>query len=187
MTEQHIDTDKYQQALKDADCLYNKDSVEQAIAQMATDITAKLEATNPLILPVMVGGVVLAGKLLPLLPFPLQVDYIHATRYRSTTAGSELEWKKQPGKSLTDRTILLVDDILDEGITLAAIIDYCQQQGAKAIYTAVLADKQLNKKRPINKADFTGLEVPDLYVFGYGMDYEEYHRNVDGIYALRDS
>ena len=90
MTDQHIDTDKYQQALKDADCLYNKDSVERAIAQMATDITAKLETTNPLILPVMVGGVVLAGKLLPLLSFPLQVDYIHATRYRSTTAGSGL-------------------------------------------------------------------------------------------------
>ncbi|MEM7026862.1 MAG: phosphoribosyltransferase family protein, partial [Pseudomonadota bacterium] len=92
----------------------------------------------------------------------------------------------KPGKSLKEQTVLLIDDILDEGITLAAITEYCKKQGAKKVYTAVLADKQLNKERCINKADFTGVEVPDRYVFGYGMDYEEYHRNINGIYALKN-
>lgn len=186
MTKQMISIEQSQDVLDNAELLYNAEDVEDAISTMAQSITEQLHKTNPLILPVMIGGVVLAGRLIPQLNFPLQIDYIHASRYRSTTSGNELSWVKKPDKSLQDRTILLIDDILDEGITLAAIIEYCYEAGAEKVLTAVLAEKTLDQDKPLKHADFTGLTVPDRYVFGYGMDYHEYHRNLTGIYALKE-
>jgi hypoxanthine phosphoribosyltransferase len=184
MSKQQISAEQAQDALTTAELLYSENEVEQAIATMAESITNKLQYTEPLLLPIMIGGIVLAGKLIPQLNFPLHVDYIHATRYRGNTSGSELNWLKKPGQSLQDKTVLLIDDILDEGITLAAIIENCYDAGAHNVLTAVLAEKKLNQDKPIKHADFTGLNVPDRYVFGYGMDYHEYHRNLNGIYAL---
>lgn len=185
MTNQQAIFDESQEALKNAELLYSAEQVENAISEMANEITKKLKDTNPLVLPVMVGGVILAGKLISQLNFPLQMDYIHATRYQSSTSGSTISWLKKPERQLSDKTVLLVDDILDEGITLAEIIKYCYQEGAKKVFTAVLAEKELEIEKPIKKADFTGLVLPDYYVFGYGMDYKEYHRNVAGIYAAK--
>ena len=178
-----ITTEQAQNALDDADLLFNTEDVETAITSMAVAITAELSNRNPLVLPVMSGGLILGGKLISQLNFPLQIDYIHATRYRGETSGSELHWLKKP-KDLTDRVVLLIDDILDEGITLAAIVEYCYAAGASKVLTAVLAEKTLEQEKPIQHADFTGLHVPDRYVFGYGMDCHEYHRNLLGIYAV---
>lgn len=174
-----------QQVMAEAELLHTPDDVEKALDRMATDITEKLAEKNPLILCLMIGGVVPAGMLIPKLDFPLEIDYIHATRYRGETSGSDIKWLKNPDISLRDRTLLLIDDILDEGITLAEIIQECKKRGAADIYTAVLVDKQLNRTRLLEKADFTGLTVPNRYVFGYGMDYKGYLRNAPGIYAVK--
>lgn len=174
-----------QQVMEEAELLHSPDDVEKALNQMATKITTTLSDKNPLILCLMIGGIVPAGILIPKLDFPLEVDYIHATRYRGETSGSDIIWLRNPDISLRDRTVLLLDDILDEGITLAEIIEECKQRGTADIYTAVLVDKQLNRPRALEKADFTGLTVPDRYVFGYGMDYKGYLRNAPGIYAVK--
>jgi hypoxanthine phosphoribosyltransferase len=184
--EQEIFEDS-QKALENAELLHSAEEVENAIIKMAKEITKDLKESNPLILPVMVGGVILAGKLIPHLNFSLQMDYIHATRYRSSTSGSTISWLKKPEKSLKDKTVLLVDDILDEGITLAAIIEYCYEEGAEKVLTAVLVEKELDIDKPVKHADYSGLVIPDHYVFGYGMDYREYHRNAAGIYAVKSS
>lgn len=173
--------------LSKADLLYSAEEVDAAFARLAEEMTIHLSDKDPLVLCVMLGGIVPTGILLPQLSFPLQLDYVHATRYHSNPSGGQLHWVKKPGKHLVDRTILLVDDILDEGITLSAIKDDCLQAGAKAVYTAVLIDKILAREKCLPRADFTGLTVPDRYIFGYGMDYLEYHRNCPGIYALRES
>jgi hypoxanthine phosphoribosyltransferase len=186
MSKQQSLLEDSQNALDNAELLYSADEVENAIHEISIAITNELKESNPLVLPVMIGGLILAGRLIPKLNFPLQIDYVHATRYRGETSSSELNWLKKPEKSLQDKTILLVDDILDEGITLAAIIEYCHEAGAKQVLTAVLADKILDKDKPLKNADFTGLSVPNKYVFGYGMDYHEYHRNSAGIYALNE-
>lgn len=187
MTDEQAIFDESQKALENAELLYTAEEVEKAISEMANNITLELQNTNPLVLPVMVGGVILAGKLISLLNFPLQMDYVHATRYQSGTSGSNINWIKKPEKSLKNKTVLLVDDILDEGITLAAIIEYCYEAGAKKVLTAVLAEKELEIEKPVKNADFTGLVLPNNYVFGYGMDYREYHRNVAGIYAVKNN
>lgn len=172
--------------LEQADRLYSEEQVERALDGIAAEITANLEGSNPLVVCVLLGALVLYGKLLVRLNFPLQVDYIHATRYRQGLRGHELQWRGGPAVSPANRTILIVDDILDEGTTLAAIEDYFRNAGAKAVYKAVLVRKD-RPRNPEIKVDFVGLTVPDRYVFGYGMDYKGYWRNLSDIYALATS
>ncbi len=172
------------QVLKEADCLYTQAEVEQQLDRMAQEITARHKNTNPIFLCVMTGAMVPAGHLLTRLNFPLELDYIHATRYSGEPSGGELSWETEPLILFQDRDIIIFDDILDEGVTLAAIVDYCQQQGARNVFTAVLIEKSHNRKQGI-RADYVGLEIVDRYVFGYGMDYHGYLRNVPGIYAVK--
>lgn len=173
--------------LEEADVLFTQSEVETALKQMAAEITSVLADRNPLVLCMMTGAVVPAGIIIPMLEFPLEFDYVHLTRYRGETSGGKIEWIRKPGAGLNGRTILLVDDILDEGITLEALIDECKKQQAEKIYTAVLVDKQIGRPRTPARADFTGLLVPNRYIFGYGMDYKGYLRNAPGIYAVRES
>lgn len=166
-------------------CLFTTNEVEAALDRMAINIHEKLQDKNPVILCVMIGGLVPLGNLLPRLDFPLEVDYIHATRYRGEITGGDIVWKVRPSTNLVGRTVLIVDDILDGGVTLAAIIAEIKNMGAEEVYSAVLVDKY--RKRVTNglqKADFVGLEVEDHYIFGYGMDYNEYLRNAPGIFVV---
>ncbi|MBE0472226.1 MAG: hypoxanthine-guanine phosphoribosyltransferase [Methyloprofundus sp.] len=171
-----------EQVQKNAQLLHSEAAVEAAITVMAGKINAALTALNPIVLCVMNGGIVTAGKLMTQLNFPLTLDAINVTRYGNKTSGSSMNWLQKPASELNNRTILIIDDILDEGLTLEAIYHYCQEQGAKQIFSAVLIDKQINKAKPV-QADFIGLSVTDHYIYGYGMDYKGYLRNTAGIYA----
>lgn len=177
--------DEAQQVLSQARCVFTEKEVDAALSVMAKKITEQMQQENPVVLCVMNGGLVVTGKLLPQLEFALQLDYIHATRYRNELTGNELQWKSYPTIDLKDRTVLIVDDILDEGETLARIRDYCVSQGATQVKTAVLVDKNHDRRTPdLKRADFTSLDAPDSYLFGCGMDYKTYLRNVPGIYAV---
>jgi hypoxanthine phosphoribosyltransferase len=132
----------------------------------------------------MTGALIPTAHLVTRLNFPLEIDYIHATRYRGTNRGGDLHWLVEPRKNLEDRTVLIVDDIMDGGLTLAAIIDYCRQAKAKDIYSAVMVSKNRTREPGVYfEPDFVGVETEDKYLFGFGLDYEEYWRNVPGIYA----
>lgn len=178
--------DEANNVLAEADLLASEEEMAAAIGRMAGEITSQLQVTNPLLLCVMNGGLIFAGQLLTKLVFPLEVGYIHATRYGHETFGAGLNWIVRPQMALRDRTVLLLDDILDEGITLAGITDYCRQQGANEVLTAVLVDKRHDRKvLPGFRADFTGVETEDRFLFGYGLDYKGYWRNAPGIYAVK--
>jgi len=168
-----------------AECLYSESEVDSALDEMAKDVTQVLEQTQPLILCTMIGGIITTGKLLARLDFPLSVDYIHASRYRGSLQGAELNWIARPTESLKGRVVLIVDDIFDEGLTLQALVEDCSAAGATHVYTAVLLDKSCKKKSDVN-VDFVGLRVDDRYVFGSGMDYKGFLRNVPGIYAVTE-
>ena len=172
-------------AFAEAELLYSAGAVEAALTRMAQEIGARIGDRNPLVLCVMVGALVASGRLLTQLNFPLQIDYLHATRYRGETRGGELHWMVRPATPLEGRVVLVIDDILDEGATLAAILDYCHAEGAREVYSAVLIDKHHARRVRGLQADFTGLHVADRYVFGYGMDYQGYLRNAAGIYAVK--
>ncbi|MFV3331988.1 hypoxanthine-guanine phosphoribosyltransferase [Pseudomonas sp. NY15437] len=181
-----VDLAHIRHVMAEADCLYTNAEVEAAIARVAEAINGSLADTNPVVFCVMNGGLIFSGKLLPLLNFPLEASYLHATRYRNETTGGELFWKAKPEISFIDRDVLIIDDILDEGHTLSAIIDFCKHAGAKCVHTAVLIDKNHDRKaRPDLKADYVGLSCVDRYIFGYGMDYKGYWRNAAGIFAVK--
>lgn len=173
------------QLLEQSELIYSADAINAAVDLLAQQLTAQLHDTCPLVLSVMGGAVVFSGQLLPRLNFPLEFDYVQASRYHNQTSGQKLVWKVQPGNNVQGRTVLVLDDILDEGHTLAAIKQKCLEQGAKRVVIAVLADKRLDHEKPIY-ADFVGLTVPDRYVFGYGMDVYGWWRNLPAIYALKD-
>lgn len=173
-----------QALLARAERLLTAEEVAQAVRRVAGEITAVLGGQQPLLLAVMRGGVVFAGQLLPLLPFPLDFDYVDATRYGDATRGGELDWRVDVPATVRDRTVLVVDDILDEGRTLAAIRRRLLEAGAQRVLIAVFADKQLSRAKPV-AADFTGVQVPDRYVFGFGMDVHGWWRNLPAVYALR--
>ncbi|WP_090826434.1 hypoxanthine-guanine phosphoribosyltransferase [Nitrosovibrio tenuis] len=167
-----------------AEQIFSADSVSQTVNRMAADITAALSDEYPLVLSVMGGAVVFTGQLLPLLEFPLTFDYLHVSRYDNRIQGSELDWKMSPHEDVCNRVVLVLDDILDEGVTMAAIRDWIMNRGAKAFYSAVLAEKEIARPKPI-RADFVGLVVPDRYVFGFGMDIYGVWRNLPAIYAVK--
>lgn len=167
-----------------ADAIYTLDDISAAVDRMAQAIRARLADKNPIMLAVMTGGMIPAGWLLTRFDFPLQVDYIHATRYQGATTGGRLQWRVRPRLELRGRSVLLIDDILDEGHTLAAIVHECREAGAVEVLSAVPFNKRHDRKAM--GADFVGLDVPDRYVFGFGMDYKEYWRNLPGVYAVRE-
>lgn len=179
-----MDANEANRILAEADCLYTRDQVEQALDNMAEGIQQHLQGQDPLVLCVMTGALIPAGHLLTRLNFPLEIDYIHATRYRGDTNGGKLKWLTRPSQSLKSRNVLIIDDIYDEGITLSAIIEHCWEEGAKEVYSAVLVNKLREQKADV-KVDFVGLETEDRYLFGYGMDYRGYLRNVPGIFAVK--
>lgn len=175
------------QIYKNSTRLFTTKEVEAALDRMAINIHERLHDQNPILLCVMIGGLVPMGNLLPRLDFPLEVDYVHATRYRGEISGGEIHWKVRPSTNMKDRTVLVVDDILDGGVTLAAIIDEVKKLGAKEVLSAVLVDKHHKRvENGLQEADFVGLQVDDHYIFGYGMDYHEYLRNAPGIFMVSE-
>lgn len=172
--------------LREAELLHAPEQIEIALDRMAAAITARLEDRDPLVLMVMNGAFVVTAGLVSRLRFPLRVGYLHATRYRGETHGGVIDWITRPRPAVAGQTVLVVDDIFDEGDTLKAIVDEVRQQGAVAVHSAVLANKRHDRKVPGLTVDFVGLEIPDRYVFGCGMDYQEYWRQLPAIYAARD-
>ena len=172
--------------LESADLVYDAGEVRAAIQRVAAEISAKLKDRYPLLLSVMGGSVFFTGHLLPLLRFPLDLDYIHASRYGEATSGGRVIWKVEPRENVKDRTVLVLDDILDGGDTLAAIQERVLSRGAAAFCCAVLTDKDIGRKKPITP-DFVGLKLPNRYVFGCGMDVSGAWRNLPAIYAVKGS
>lgn len=181
-----MDAQEAESILAGADLIHSAETVEQAVQRLAAEVTARFAGSNPLVVSVMGGAVIFTGKLLPLLPFPLEFDYVHATRYGSATRGGEMQWVVEPRTSLHGRTVLLLDDILDEGVTLATIRQRLLDRGAAQCYTAVFADKAIGRAKPITP-DFVGLTLPDRFVFGFGMDVRGAWRNLPAIYAIKGS
>lgn len=182
----HLTPAQLQTVLDEADLLKTPEQVEAALDKLAADITERMKDSMPVVYSIMNGGLVVAGQLLTRLNFPLEQGYMHATRYRGeVTAQTELQWQALPSVPMDGRTVLIIDDIFDEGYTLQAVTEACKAQGATEVVTAVLVDKKHNRKAPGMSVDFAGLEVEDRYVFGYGMDYRGYWRNAPGIYAVK--
>lgn len=173
---------------KDAELIFDADAVQQAVDKVATFLNDRFDADEsapfPLVLGVMGGAVVFCGQLLTRLRFPLEFDYMHVTRYGDMDKGGKIEWKVIPRSNVEGRTVIVLDDILDEGETLAHVKERLLQMGAAEVILAVFADKDIGKAKPVH-ADYVGLTLPNKFVVGYGMDAYGYWRNLPGIWAIK--
>ena len=171
--------------LEKSEQIAGAEEVQAAVRRVAAEIEQRLSTAYPLVLAVMGGAVIFAGQVLPLLRFPLDFDYIHASRYGAATRGASVDWKVTPPDLARGRTVLVLDDILDHGETMSVIRERLLALGAKEFYCAVLVEKMLGKQKPI-AADFVGLRIPDRFVFGCGMDAKGYWRNLPEIRAMKE-
>ena len=151
---------------------------------MTEEIELKLGELDLIVLTIMNGGLVPTGIFMKYFQAVCQLDYIHLTRYGNQTVGGKINWHRRPPNILQNRNVLLIDDILDQGITLEAAVNECYNKGAKSVHTAVMVKKEMLCRSGIQKSDFYALELPDEYLFGSGLDYKGYFRNLDGIYSL---
>lgn len=180
-----LDIDKTWEIYHTAELIHSSQVVTEAVRRLAEEISLQLCEKQPLVLSVMGGATVFAGQLLPLLNFPLDFDYIQVSRYGDAIRGGQMTWKVPPPANVKGRVVLVLDDILDEGVTLAEIHRCVMELGAAACYSAVFVNKQIGRAKPI-QADFVGLDVPARYVFGFGMDVHGAWRNLPAIYALKE-
>ncbi len=157
--------------------------VQAAIDQLAVRLTVVLESANPLVLCLLNGGLPFTAELIRRFAFPLELSYLHATRYGPLTKGAQLEWHARPPVSVAGRHVLLLDDIFDVGETLVQVVEWLRAEGASEVTTAVLVDKE-TPRRDTLRVDYAALRCPDRYLFGCGMDFRGYWRNLPAIYAL---
>lgn len=186
MASKTITAEQAAAVLSRAERVITPGQVLDAYDDLAERIQQATHGTSPVVLAAMVGGMIPAAQLLTRMKMQLEMDYLHATRYRGGTQGHDVEWFRAPGAKLVGRHVVVVDDILDEGYTLAAMLDAVRAAGAASVRSAVLVEKRHARRAPGFEADFVGLEVPDRYVFGCGMDYKGWHRQLPAIYAAAD-
>lgn len=167
-----------------AELLFDAQTVLDAVDRLAVRLTVELAQENPLLICVLNGGLAFTGALMQRLLFPLELSYVHVGRYGRQTQGGELVWHARPQVAIAGRHVVLVDDILDHGVTLAALVRWATEAGAAGVTTVVLVDKAIDEARPI-QPDHAALVCPDRYVFGWGMDFQGYWRNLPAIYALK--
>jgi hypoxanthine phosphoribosyltransferase len=170
--------------LNDADLVCSAEVVDRSIASVATAISAQYRDRYPMVLCVMNGAIYFCGKLMGLLHFPLTLEYVHATRYGAATDGGQILWRVEPPPGVRGRDVIIVDDILDEGITLGAIKTKVLAAGATSCAVAVLTNKLIGKDKPLHP-EFVGLDIPNRFVFGCGLDVSGYWRNLPAIYAVK--
>ena len=178
-----LDAHTYAAVAGRAECLATAERMEAALDHMAAELTERLADKDPLVLCVMTGAVIVAGLLLPRLDFQLRLDYIHASRYRGSTRGGEIAWLHRPTEAIRGEHVLVLDDILDEGVTLDHVVRACHEDGAASVTSAVLVEK---RRAHVCAVDVVGIQVPDRYLYGYGLDYKNYFRNAAGLYAVAD-
>ncbi len=185
---QQFHVDRARTLLQNAEEIFDADAVQRAVTDVADKLNARFDRpddeTFPLVLGVMGGAVVFVGQVLPQLRFPLEFDYIHVSRYGDDDQGGQVVWKVIPRPNVAGRTIIVLDDILDEGETLAHVKQRLLDMGAAEVIIAVFADKAIKRTKPL-KADIIGLTIPDKFVVGFGMDVYGYWRNLPGLWAIR--
>ena len=180
-----FDASELQQVQENADLVFSAHQIAVAIEQIATELEQRINNRNAIMLCVMNGGLITTSDIMRALQCDVRLDYLQVARYRDKTVGGSLHWHKEPQFSLEDQVVVLIDDIYDEGYTLEEVASYCKRKGAKEVITVVLLFKQKEGRTVSMQPDIYGLEVSDRYVFGYGMDYKGYLRNLPAIYAVK--
>lgn len=169
---------------RSAQLLHSEAEVQARIEAMARQVTRELADRVPIVVVIMTGGMFLATRLCRRFDFPYELDYLHVSRYRNELHGDHLQWITRPRMDLSGRAVLLVDDVLDRGVTLSEVIAELRCRDLRSLHVAVLVSKHVDGARVRPEADFLGFDCPNRYLFGCGMDYKGFWRGLPALYAV---
>lgn len=169
-----------------AERIASPEEVAAAFDRLAEDIATRLAGREPVLVAVLEGGRMPAAEISRRLTIPHVNDALRVGRYGNGAKGGQLRWHALPETPLHGRAVVVIDDILDEGITLAGVARHCREAGAGEVLTCVLTEKDLPERAAELEPDFRGFLVPDRYIVGCGMDYQGRWRELPGLYALEE-
>ena len=165
--------------------LYSAEELKAKCAEMGAQITRDYQGKNLVLVTVLKGAVVYMADLMRCIDLPCTIDFMVVSSYGSGTKTSGVvKIVKDLDQDLSGRDILIVEDILDSGMTLAYLKGLLQSRNPASIRIATLLDKPSRRKADI-RADYVGYQVPDEFVVGYGLDYDEKYRNLPFVGILK--
>jgi len=165
--------------------LFDEAAIHKRLEEIAAQITADYRDRELTVIGVLTGSFILMSDLLRRIPLPLKLDCLTVSSYHGKTQTSgEVIFKQPPLPDVLDRDVLIIDDILDTGHTLAAIREKLEQAGPRSMRVAVLLSKKKQRAREVD-VDYVGFEIEDEFVVGYGLDFMERYRNLPYIGVLK--
>ena len=170
-----------------AKVLLSEEQIQNRVREMGAQIARDYEGKNPAMVCILKGAVMFYTDLLRAMPIKLSMDFMAVSSYgRTTKSSGEVEIRKDLSGSIEHRHAIIVEDIIDSGFTLTYLSRMLSARGAKSIKICTLLDKPARRAPGITlKADYSGFEIPDAFVVGYGLDYDEIYRNLPYIGVLK--
>jgi hypoxanthine phosphoribosyltransferase len=166
--------------------LISRDEIAKAIARLASEIRSDYQGKQPLLIGVLKGSFVFMADLIRQLDLPLDLDFVRLSSYGGARESSGRVRVVQGVKtSIKGRDVLVIEDIVDTGITISFLLDYLKKKKPASLKLCTLTDKPSRRRIPV-PIDYRGFTVPDKFIVGYGLDLDQRFRNLPHIYALED-
>ncbi|MEK5141298.1 hypoxanthine phosphoribosyltransferase [Paenibacillus sp. FSL M7-0134] len=165
--------------------LISEEEIQSKIKELGAQLSVKYEGKNPLVICVLKGAFIFMADLVKSITVPLELDFMAVSSYGASTKSSGIiKIIKDLDASVEGRDVLIVEDIIDSGLTLTHLIELLKNRNANSVCVVTLFDKPA--RRTVNlEADYTGFTLPDAFVVGYGLDYAEHYRNLPYIGVLK--
>ncbi|KIL34965.1 hypoxanthine phosphoribosyltransferase [Cohnella kolymensis] len=165
--------------------LYSEEMIRQKVQELGAAVSRDYEGRNPLIICVLKGAFIFMADLSKNITVPIELDFMAVSSYgKSTRSSGEVKIIKDLDTSVEGRDVLIVEDIIDSGLTLSYLIDVLERRNALSVRVVALFDKPGRRTVDLN-ADYTGFIIPDAFIVGYGLDYAEKYRNLPYVGVLK--
>lgn len=166
--------------------LFSKEVIERRVGELAEEISRDYTGKDLIVIGVLKGAFIFMADLIRALQIPCQIDFAQLASYGSGTVSSgEVMIRKDIGLSIADRDVLIVEDIVDTGLSLSSFLDILRRRSPRSLKVCVFLDKKARRKTPI-EADYTGFVIDDGFVVGYGLDCNEQDRALPGVYVIHE-
>ncbi len=165
--------------------LFTGDEIAATVKRLAAEIRRDYHNKHPILIGILKGSFMFLADLIRLLDFPLEVEFIRLSSYGGGKSPGKIKLLQGVQSKVKDRHVLVIEDIIDTGLTTAFVLDYLKREKPSSLKLCTLTDKPARRKVPVN-IDYLGLTVPNKFIVGYGIDWNERFRYLDGIYAMKD-
>ena len=166
--------------------LFTRDEIAATVNRLAAEIRRDYLTKHPILIAVLKGSFMFLADLIRRLDFPLEVEFVRLSSYgRGKESSGKIKLAQRPQAKVKGRHVLVIEDIIDTGLTAGFLLDYLGQKKPASLKLCVLTDKPARRQTPVN-IDYRGLTVPDKFIVGYGLDWDERFRHLPDIYVMEN-